>query len=67
VSGTEPELREELIIAMMSGAMPGRQSLVRWYSGGASHSCWEYFLIRCEVLGQGCLCVQIVKASEANL
>jgi len=28
---------------------------------------WEFFLIRCEVLGQGCLCVQIVKPSEANL
>jgi len=23
---------------------------------------WELFLIRCEVLGQGCLCVQMVKA-----
>ena len=29
VSGIEPELREELIIAMMSGAMAGRQSLTR--------------------------------------
>jgi len=28
---------------------------------------WEFFLIRCEVLGQGCQCVQIVKPSEANL
>jgi len=28
---------------------------------------WEFFLIRCEVLGQGCLFVQIVKHSEANL
>jgi len=28
---------------------------------------WEFFLIRCEVLGQGCLCVQIVKPFEANL
>jgi len=27
---------------------------------------WEFFLIRCEVLGQGCLCVQIVKPSEGN-
>jgi len=28
---------------------------------------WEFFLIRCEVLGQGCLCLQIVKHSETNL
>jgi len=28
---------------------------------------WEFFLIRCEVLGQGCLYVQIVKHSETNL
>jgi len=28
---------------------------------------WEFFLIRCEVKGQGCLCVQIVKHTEANL
>jgi len=28
---------------------------------------WEFFLMRCEVLGQGCLCVQIVKHSETNL
>jgi len=28
---------------------------------------WEFFLIRCEVLWQGCLCVQIVKHSETNL
>jgi len=28
---------------------------------------WEFFLIRCEVKGQGCLCVQIVKHSETNL
>jgi len=27
---------------------------------------WEFFLIRCEVLGQGCLCVQIVKHSETH-
>jgi len=27
---------------------------------------WEFFLSRCEVLGQGCLCVQIVKHSETN-
>lgn len=29
VSGTEPELRDELIIVMMSGAMAGRHSLAR--------------------------------------
>jgi len=28
---------------------------------------WKFFLVRCEVLGQGCLCVQIVKHSETNL
>jgi len=28
---------------------------------------WEFFLIRCEVLGQGCLYLQIVKHSETNL
>jgi len=28
---------------------------------------WEFFLIRCEVLGQGCLCVQIVTHSETHL
>jgi len=28
---------------------------------------WEFFLIRCEVKGQGCLCVQIGKPFEANL
>jgi len=27
----------------------------------------SFFLIRCELLGQGCLCVQIVKPSEAHL
>jgi len=27
---------------------------------------WELVLIRCEVKGQGCLCVQIVKPSEDN-
>jgi len=27
---------------------------------------WEFFLIRCEVLGLGCLYVQIVKHSETN-
>jgi len=28
---------------------------------------WEFFLIRCEVLGQGCLCVQIVKPSLSQI
>jgi len=28
---------------------------------------YEFLLIRCEVKGQGCLCVQIVKPSEENL
>jgi len=28
---------------------------------------WEFFLIWCEVKGQGCLCVQIEKHSEDNL
>jgi len=28
---------------------------------------WKFFLIRCEVLGQGCLYLQIVKHSETNL
>jgi len=28
---------------------------------------WELFLIRCEVKGQGCLCVQIVKHSDKFL
>jgi len=27
---------------------------------------WELFLIRCEVKGQGCLCVRIVKHSETH-
>jgi len=34
---------------------------------GSFRIIWEFFLIRCEVLGQGRLCVQIVKHSETNL
>ena len=53
VSGTEPELKDELMITVMSGEIGGRQSLTDWMGWGPGYR-WRFSFILLVERWRGC-------------